>query len=78
MTIIIMMNPNSSKFIQAKLVMLLLVEFVSAEEVRCTKSERQVLLNFKASLVDVEGMFCMSTWGAEEEKRECCQLKGVG
>ncbi|CAL0333295.1 unnamed protein product [Lupinus luteus] len=80
MTTIIMINPASSKFIQVIFVMLLMlqVEFVSAEEVRCIESERQVLLNFKASLVDPDGFLCLSTWGAEEEKRECCQWKGVG
>ncbi|OIW06374.1 hypothetical protein TanjilG_15019 [Lupinus angustifolius] len=57
---------------------MLQVEFVSAEEVRCIESERQVLLNFKASLVDYDGSLCLSTWGAEEDKRECCQWMGVG
>ncbi|KAE9592556.1 putative non-specific serine/threonine protein kinase [Lupinus albus] len=80
MSIIIMMNPASSKFIQAIFLMLLMwqVEFVCAEEVRCIESERQVLLNFKASLVDTDGKLCLSTWRAEEDKRECCQWKGVG
>ncbi|XP_019451303.1 PREDICTED: receptor-like protein 12 [Lupinus angustifolius] len=80
MTIIILMNPASSKFIQTIFLMLLMlqVEFVSAEEVRCIESERQVLLNFKASLVDYDGSLCLSTWGAEEDKRECCQWMGVG
>ncbi|OIW06375.1 hypothetical protein TanjilG_15020 [Lupinus angustifolius] len=69
MTIIILMNPASSKFIQTIFLMLLMlqVEFVSAEEVRCIESERQALLNFKASLVDDDGSLCLSTWGAEEE-----------
>ncbi|GKV30356.1 hypothetical protein SLEP1_g39173 [Rubroshorea leprosula] len=44
-------------------------------EIKCIESERQALLAFKQSLVDEYGRF--STWGSEEEKKECCKWKGV-
>ncbi|KAK7283588.1 hypothetical protein RIF29_13202 [Crotalaria pallida] len=75
---IIMMNPVWFNFMQAMLIVLLMlhVDLVCAEKVRCIDSERQALLHFKAGLVDNKGM--LSTWGAEDDKRECCQWKGVG
>ncbi|GKV30367.1 hypothetical protein SLEP1_g39183 [Rubroshorea leprosula] len=44
-------------------------------KIRCIESERQVLLTFKRSLVDEYGM--LSSWGSEEEKKECCEWDGV-
>ncbi|GKV30348.1 hypothetical protein SLEP1_g39165 [Rubroshorea leprosula] len=44
-------------------------------EIRCIESERQALLAFKQSLVDEYGT--LSTWGSEEEKKECCKWEGV-
>ncbi|GKV39664.1 hypothetical protein SLEP1_g47402 [Rubroshorea leprosula] len=44
-------------------------------EVRCIKSERQALLTFKQGLVDKYGW--LSSWGNEEEKKECCKWEGV-
>ncbi|CAI9778191.1 unnamed protein product [Fraxinus pennsylvanica] len=47
---------------------------VSAE-VRCIERERQALLKFKHDLVDANGV--LSSWGSEEDKKECCKWKGV-
>ncbi|GKV30358.1 hypothetical protein SLEP1_g39175 [Rubroshorea leprosula] len=44
-------------------------------EIRCIESERQALLIFKQSLVDEYGT--LSSWGSEEEKKECCKWEGV-
>ncbi|GKV45977.1 hypothetical protein SLEP1_g53002 [Rubroshorea leprosula] len=44
-------------------------------EIRCIESERQALLAFKQSLVDEYGS--LSSWGSEEEKKECCKWEGV-
>ncbi|GKV30354.1 hypothetical protein SLEP1_g39171 [Rubroshorea leprosula] len=44
-------------------------------EIRCIESERQALLAFKQSLVDEYGK--LSSWGSEEEKKECCKWEGV-
>ncbi|GLU19549.1 hypothetical protein SLE2022_357950 [Rubroshorea leprosula] len=44
-------------------------------EIRCIESERQALLAFKQSLVDEYGR--LSSWGSEEEKKECCKWEGV-
>ncbi|GLT50953.1 hypothetical protein SLA2020_244070 [Shorea laevis] len=43
-------------------------------EVRCMERERQVLA-FKQGLVDDHGV--LSSWGSEEEKRDCCKWRGV-
>ncbi|CAI9779433.1 unnamed protein product [Fraxinus pennsylvanica] len=48
---------------------------VSTAEVRCIERERQALLTFKHDLVDANGV--LSSWGSEEDKRECCKWKGV-
>ncbi|GLT39464.1 hypothetical protein SLA2020_136530 [Shorea laevis] len=44
-------------------------------EIRCIESERQALLRFKQSLVNENGR--LSSWGSEEEKKECCKWEGV-
>ncbi|GLT67269.1 hypothetical protein SLA2020_395900 [Shorea laevis] len=44
-------------------------------EISCTESERQALLAFKQSLADEYGS--LSSWGSEEEKKECCKWEGV-
>ncbi|GKV29214.1 hypothetical protein SLEP1_g38160 [Rubroshorea leprosula] len=44
-------------------------------EVRGMERERQVLLAFKQVLVDDYGV--LSSWGSEEEKRDCCKWRGV-
>ncbi|GLU19486.1 hypothetical protein SLE2022_357350 [Rubroshorea leprosula] len=43
--------------------------------VKCIKSERQALLAFKQGLVDEHGR--LSSWGSEEEKKNCCEWEGV-
>jgi hypothetical protein len=42
----------------------------------CIERERQALLKFKEGLIDDFGL--LSTWGSEEEKRDCCKWRGVG
>jgi len=42
----------------------------------CIERERQALLKFKEDLIDNFGL--LSTWGSEEEKRDCCKWRGVG
>ncbi|KAI5561939.1 hypothetical protein BDE02_15G020600 [Populus trichocarpa] len=42
----------------------------------CIERERQALLKFKEDLIDGFGL--LSTWGSEEEKRDCCKWRGVG
>ncbi|KAJ6868229.1 LRR receptor-like serine/threonine-protein kinase FLS2 isoform X2 [Populus alba x Populus x berolinensis] len=42
----------------------------------CIERERQALLKFKDGLIDDSGS--LSTWGSEEEKRDCCKWRGVG
>ncbi|GKV47912.1 hypothetical protein SLEP1_g54762 [Rubroshorea leprosula] len=44
-------------------------------EVRCIERKRQVLLAFNQRLVDDYGV--LSSWGSEEEKRDCCKWRGV-
>ncbi|GKV47916.1 hypothetical protein SLEP1_g54766 [Rubroshorea leprosula] len=43
--------------------------------VKCIESERQALLSFKQGLVDEHGW--LSSWGSEEEKKNCCEWEGV-
>ncbi|GLT50948.1 hypothetical protein SLA2020_244030 [Shorea laevis] len=43
--------------------------------VKCIESERQALLTFKQGLVDEHGR--LSSWGSEEEKKNCCEWEGV-
>ncbi|KAJ6868240.1 LRR receptor-like serine/threonine-protein kinase FLS2 isoform X2 [Populus alba x Populus x berolinensis] len=42
----------------------------------CIERERQALLKFKEGIIDDYGL--LSTWGSEEEKRDCCKWRGVG
>ncbi|KAF7812254.1 receptor-like protein EIX2 [Senna tora] len=49
----------------------------TSAEVRCIESERQALLQFKAGLVD-DTFDVLSSWGSDEEnKRDCCEWKGL-
>jgi hypothetical protein len=48
---------------------------VGDDNVRCIESERQALLEFKSNLVDDYGR--LSSWGSEDEKKNCCKWKGV-
>ncbi|KAJ6677235.1 LRR RECEPTOR-LIKE KINASE [Salix viminalis] len=42
----------------------------------CRERERQALLKFKEGIIDEYGV--LSSWGGEEEKRDCCNWRGVG
>uniref|UniRef100_A0A2N9IHU1 Leucine-rich repeat-containing N-terminal plant-type domain-containing protein n=1 Tax=Fagus sylvatica TaxID=28930 RepID=A0A2N9IHU1_FAGSY len=46
-----------------------------ANNIRCLEGERQALLEFKKGLVDDYGK--LSSWGSEDEKKNCCNWKGV-
>ena len=41
----------------------------------CVEKERQALLDFKQGLVDDFGI--LSSWGNEEDRRDCCKWRGV-
>ncbi|GAY65237.1 hypothetical protein CUMW_239660 [Citrus unshiu] len=43
--------------------------------VQCIDEEREALLTFKQSLVDEHGV--LSSWGREDDKRDCCKWRGV-
>ena len=43
--------------------------------VKCIDREREALLLFKRGLVDEFNR--LSSWGSEEDKRDCCQWSGV-
>ncbi|GLU19495.1 hypothetical protein SLE2022_357440 [Rubroshorea leprosula] len=47
----------------------------AGDEVRCIESERLALLAFKQGLVDEHGW--LSSWGNEEERKDCCKWEGV-
>ncbi|KAJ9678950.1 hypothetical protein PVL29_020995 [Vitis rotundifolia] len=44
-------------------------------KVGCIEGERQALFKFKHGLVDDYGL--LSLWGDEQDKRDCCQWRGV-
>ncbi|XP_057470501.1 receptor-like protein EIX1 [Actinidia eriantha] len=49
---------------------------VSSEaKIRCMEREKQALLQFKEDVVDDDGV--LSSWGSEEDKRDCCKWRGV-
>ncbi|GLU19474.1 hypothetical protein SLE2022_357240 [Rubroshorea leprosula] len=48
---------------------------IADDGVKCIESERQALLAFKQGLVDENGW--LSSWGGEEEKKNCCEWEGV-
>ena len=52
------------------------VVVADSNKTRCIDEEREALLTFKASLVDESGI--LSSWGREDEKRDCCKWKRVG
>ncbi|KAM7481651.1 hypothetical protein LguiB_006234 [Lonicera macranthoides] len=41
----------------------------------CMQNEREALLEFKKGIVDNGGI--LSTWGNEEDKRDCCRWRGI-
>ena len=48
---------------------------VEDANVRCIERERQALLEFKKGLVD--GYDILSSWGSQDQKKNCCKWKGV-
>ena len=46
-----------------------------ANNIRCLEGERLALLEFKKGLVDDNGM--LSSWGNEDENKNCCNWEGV-
>ncbi|KAM3729914.1 hypothetical protein ACB098_12G047100 [Castanea mollissima] len=48
---------------------------VGDANVRCIERERQALLEFKKGLVD--GYDILSSWGSQDQKKNCCRWKGV-
>ncbi|PIN06428.1 Leucine-rich repeat protein [Handroanthus impetiginosus] len=44
-------------------------------ELRCKAKEREALLRFKKGLIDEQDI--LSSWGSEEDKKECCKWKGI-
>ncbi|KAG5100285.1 hypothetical protein AAZX31_16G160800 [Glycine max] len=72
------MNPDSFKFIEALIIlmvglmMMMMLQVVCAEEeIMCIEREREALLQFKAALVDDYGM--LSSWTTAD----CCQWEGI-
>ncbi|GMP22090.1 hypothetical protein CsSME_00000260 [Camellia sinensis var. sinensis] len=43
---------------------------------KCIERERQALLQFKDALIDNYGI--LSSWGSEEDKKDCCKWSAVG
>ncbi|GMN69512.1 hypothetical protein TIFTF001_038557, partial [Ficus carica] len=76
---------STSLPLQMILMLLLLFYFKGASgssnaagdsKIRCLEVERQALLNIKDSLHEIQEGF-LSSWGNEEEKRDCCEWYGV-
>ncbi|KAJ7950778.1 Leucine-rich repeat receptor protein kinase, partial [Quillaja saponaria] len=44
-------------------------------EINCIESERETLLKIKGDLIDKAGY--LSSWGSEDNKRECCTWRGI-
>ncbi|KAL7086740.1 hypothetical protein ACP275_13G019500 [Erythranthe tilingii] len=68
----------SSKFLV--FILLLCIEcchvFSSGDEViECMESEREALLGFKKDLINSGDI--LSSWGIEDDKRDCCKWEGV-
>ncbi len=82
LAMIMVMGGRSLKFLFAFLTLLLHLKpalgfssGVGDDSVRCIERERQALLEFKSNLVDDYGI--LSSWGSEDEKKNCCNWKGV-
>ncbi|XP_062090990.1 receptor-like protein EIX2 [Humulus lupulus] len=50
---------------------------VGETKIRCNETERLALLRIKDHLYDEEDGDALSSWGKEEEKRECCEWIGI-
>ncbi|CAL5343077.1 unnamed protein product [Camellia sinensis] len=82
---IIIMLPKSIQLLHVFVVVLLLnyipvlglssggVE--AANKIRCIEREKQALLKFKEAAIDHYGI--LSSWGNEEDKKDCCKWSGV-
>ncbi|CAL5343071.1 unnamed protein product [Camellia sinensis] len=82
---IIIMLPKSIQLLRVFVVVLLLnyipvlglssggVE--AANKIRCIEREKQALLKFKEAAIDHYGI--LSSWGNEEDKKDCCKWSGV-
>uniref|UniRef100_A0A6N2KG07 Leucine-rich repeat-containing N-terminal plant-type domain-containing protein n=1 Tax=Salix viminalis TaxID=40686 RepID=A0A6N2KG07_SALVM len=75
------MHKNGAPFIVLVLLLHInpLPEFttgVTGAKFRCMERDRQALLQFREDLTDDYGV--LSSWGSEEEKRDCCKWRGVG
>ncbi|XP_037494937.1 receptor-like protein EIX2 [Jatropha curcas] len=60
--------------------LLFLMHFLIASAVRndsvlCKEREREALLSIKRGLIDHDGR--LSSWGSEEDKRDCCKWTGI-
>lgn len=73
----LIVNPVFVKFLQAILIfqLQLLAPRANSAVIKCLKSERQALLKFKDGLTDITGR--LSSWGSEEDKRDCCSWEGI-
>ncbi|KAL7215468.1 hypothetical protein ACSBR1_027603 [Camellia fascicularis] len=47
----------------------------AANKIRCIEREKQALLKFKEAAIDHSGI--LSSWGNEEDKKDCCKWRGV-
>ncbi|KAI8008388.1 Receptor-like protein EIX2, partial [Camellia lanceoleosa] len=47
----------------------------AANKIRCIEREKQALLKFKEAAIDHSGI--LSSWGNEEDKKDCCKWSGV-
>ncbi|XP_062104419.1 receptor-like protein EIX2 [Humulus lupulus] len=50
---------------------------VGEPKIRCNEAERQALIKIKDHLFFSEGDDFLSSWGEEENKRECCEWIGI-
>ncbi|XP_060960745.1 receptor-like protein EIX2 [Cannabis sativa] len=50
---------------------------VGEPKIRCNEAERLALLTIKDHLYDHEDGDVLSSWGEEEERRECCEWIGI-
>ena len=82
LAMIMVMGGRSLKFLFQFLTLLLHLKpalgfssGVGDDSVRCIERERQALLEFKSNLVDDYSR--LSLWENEDEKKNCCNWKGV-
>ncbi|GMP21929.1 hypothetical protein CsSME_00000139 [Camellia sinensis var. sinensis] len=81
-----MMVENFRQFLHVFVVVVFLLFIKSAlglslraeedAKTKCIERERQALLKFKDALIDDYGR--LSSWGSDEDKKDCCKWSGVG